>query len=142
MIDLFDGEYRFLSNFWPCPIVMGDFVFPSTENAYQAAKYPKSERQQFTTCSPAMAKKLGSRIDRPKNWDAEKLIVMRKVLERKFAPKSYNLLQLSLTSPHELIEGNTWGDVFWGVCDGIGENNLGKMLMDIRSELSNSEIEN
>ena len=35
----------------------------------------------------------------------------------------------------ELVEGNTWGDKVWGVCDGVGENNLGKTLMRIRDAL-------
>jgi hypothetical protein len=34
-----------------------------------------------------------------------------------------------------LIEGNTWGDTFWGVCNGVGENNLGKTLMNVREIL-------
>ena len=36
-----------------------------------------------------------------------------------------------------LIEGNWWNDTYWGVCNGIGENNLGKILMKIREELKN-----
>ena len=35
----------------------------------------------------------------------------------------------------DLIEGNTWGDTFWGQVDGKGENKLGKLLMKIRDEL-------
>ena len=34
-----------------------------------------------------------------------------------------------------LEETNHWGDVYWGVCNGIGENKLGKLLMDIRDDL-------
>lgn len=132
MISEFSGDYRWLSNFWLCPIVLGDYVYPSTENAYQAAKYPKAERQQFTTCSPAMAKKLGQRIEPPKSWDAEKLRVMRKVVEQKFRKNTFNALLLRDTLDQEIIEGNTWGDTFWGVCDGVGDNNLGKILMEVR----------
>jgi hypothetical protein len=135
-IESFDGDYRWLSNFWLCPIVKGDHVYPSTENAYQASKYPKSERQQFTTCSPAMAKKLGQRIDNPKNWPTEKLVVMRQVLEQKFRQGTFNATLLACTGVKEIIEGNTWGDVFWGVCDGVGENNLGRILMEIRADLT------
>jgi predicted NAD-dependent protein-ADP-ribosyltransferase YbiA (DUF1768 family) len=35
----------------------------------------------------------------------------------------------------ELIEGNWWGDTYWGVCNGVGENHLGKLLMKIRDYL-------
>lgn len=34
-----------------------------------------------------------------------------------------------------LIEGNDWGDTFWGMVDGEGENNLGKILMRVREEI-------
>ncbi len=42
---------------------------------------------------------------------------------------------LRATDDAELIEGNTWGDTFWGVCKGKGANNLGRMLMEIRSTI-------
>lgn len=34
-----------------------------------------------------------------------------------------------------LIEGNTWGDRFWGVCEGFGQNHLGHVLMRVRVQL-------
>lgn len=135
-IEEFSGDHRFLSNFWLSPIVMGDHVYPSTENAYQAAKYPKAERQQFTTCSPAKAKELGQRITNPKNWPTEKLKVMKKVLEQKFRVNTFNAILLVSTGGALIVEGNTWDDIFWGVCDGAGENNLGRILMDIRETLN------
>lgn len=136
MINEFSGEYRWLSNFWLCSVMLGDHVYPSTENAYQAAKYPKSQRLQFTTCSPGKAKRLGKEADLPDNWEAEKLRVMRKVLEQKFRENTFNAELLIKTGSVEIVEGNTWGDTFWGVCDGVGENRLGKMLMEIRAELT------
>jgi predicted NAD-dependent protein-ADP-ribosyltransferase YbiA (DUF1768 family) len=42
---------------------------------------------------------------------------------------------LKATGDEELVEGNWWNDTFWGVCNGVGENNLGKLLMKIRAEL-------
>ena len=39
------------------------------------------------------------------------------------------------TGEAELIEGNDWGDITWGVCNGIGENKLGKILMKLRLTL-------
>ena len=47
--------------------------------------------------------------------------------------------KLLATEDAILIEGNTWDDVFWGVCDGKGENWLGKILMDVRTELRRRE---
>ena len=34
-----------------------------------------------------------------------------------------------------LVEGNKWGDQFWGMCRGYGLNRLGGILMQIRAEL-------
>ena len=44
------------------------------------------------------------------------------------------------TGDEELIEGNHWHDVFWGICNGKGENNLGKILMQVRSEIKNNTV--
>jgi hypothetical protein len=44
------------------------------------------------------------------------------------------LALLLATGDMELIEDNDWDDTYWGVCNGAGENNLGKLLMKIRAE--------
>jgi predicted NAD-dependent protein-ADP-ribosyltransferase YbiA (DUF1768 family) len=49
-----------------------------------------------------------------------------------------NLGDMLLSTGDELlIEGNTWGDTYWGVDlkTGIGENKLGKILMKVREEI-------
>ncbi len=135
-ISEFDGRYRWLSNFWLSPVAMRGYVFPTVENAYQAAK-SLPQRQRYINCSPGAAKRMGQKVDIPANWDSDKLIVMRKLLNQKFQIGTFNALNLDHTGSKEIIEGNTWGDVFWGVCDGVGENNLGKMLMEIRDENRN-----
>lgn len=43
--------------------------------------------------------------------------------------------KLLATGDAELVENNTCGDVFWGICDGVGENHLGKILMLVRDRL-------
>jgi len=49
--------------------------------------------------------------------------------------RKHILERLLATGDQELIEGNTWGDRFWGVCDGEGQNQLGRLLMELRNEL-------
>ena len=39
------------------------------------------------------------------------------------------------TGDEELIEGNWWGDQYWGVCNGVGKNRLGNILMLIRKNI-------
>jgi predicted NAD-dependent protein-ADP-ribosyltransferase YbiA (DUF1768 family) len=43
-----------------------------------------------------------------------------------------------MTKEKLLIEGNYWKDTFWGICDGIGKNYLGKILMEVREEFKPS----
>ena len=104
MINEFGKSYRFLSNFWLCPVVLGDSVYPSVENAYQAAKFPKDERQCFLTCSPSAAKRLGKGITFATN--KERLRVMRRLLDQKFRDGTYNAELLISTGLEELVEGN------------------------------------
>lgn len=59
---------------------------------------------------------------------------MEDLLRLKFSNREVANL-LILTGDEELIEGNWWGDKFWGIYNGEGENHLGKLLMKIRGEL-------
>lgn len=61
-------------------------------------------------------------------------MVMYAVCEEKFKQEPFKTL-LMRTGESILIEGNTWGDTYFGVCNGVGENNLGKDLMSIRGRL-------
>ena len=61
--------------------------------------------------------------------------LMYQICKAKFTQHADLAEQLLATGDAELIEGNTWGDRTWGVCDGIGENRLGKTLMFIRAQL-------
>ena len=66
------------------------------------------------------------------DWDYVKVPIMLDLLIQKFSrPDNYERLQDS--NPNYLIEGNDWGDTFWGVCDGRGRNVLGRLTMQIRN---------
>ena len=73
-------------------------------------------------------------------WNGyQKFNLMRPLLKKKFDNNHPELQQkLLATGDEELVEGNYWGDTIWGVCEGVGENHLGKMLMEIRTELKKS----
>lgn len=134
----FRGEYSWLSNFWPCTVIYGGLNFPSAENAYQAAKEPDPIlRQTYIFLTPGEAKKLGRKAILRPDWDQVKVKIMTEIVREKFT-RHLGLKELLLsTGDAELVEGNDWNDKFWGVCNktGVGENNLGKILMKIRSEL-------
>ena len=132
----FFEEHRFLSNFHLAPIWFENREYPSTENAYQSAKFPDKLRQQFQTCTPNEAKKLGQTLkmnrDQIYKWDQKKLDVMREVCEAKFKHKAEREMLLA-TGDKYLEETNYWNDGYWGVCKRHGLNHLGRILMDIRN---------
>lgn len=135
-IDRFEGPYEFLSNFYPIRISFEGITYITAEHAYQAAKtLDRSTRLVFLTVrTAAQAKNLGRSLQLRPDWDEVKLEVMESILREKFKGPIMRG-RLIDTWPLELIEGNWWGDRFWGICNGEGENYLGKLLMKIREEL-------
>jgi len=145
-IDSFRGT--FLSNFWPARVFYAGAWYPSVENAYVAAKIGavvpaegaytgtplESAAVDLLTCKPGEAKRIGRRFPADPNWDPNKLGIMRAFLAQKFAPGPLRDLLLA-TGDAELVEGNTGGDVWWGVCRGKGENHLGRLLMAERAKV-------
>ena len=150
MIDCFDGEYRFLSNMYPLPVsikvkyngidsICQNAVIEvnNVEAAYQAGK--SSDPKMFEGLDGIPAKKLGRKIKMNEKdleeWNAyKKFNLMKRLLRMKFTIPELKEMLLS-TGDEELVEGNYWHDTIWGVCDGVGDNRLGKMLMEIRKEL-------
>jgi len=131
-IDSFQGEFRWLSNFHPCLIVYEGRIYPTVENAYQAAKKHPSKRAPFTSVGPGLAKRMGRGGPIREDWELVKVGVMTRLIADKFTPGSVLALRLVETGFAEIIEGNTWGDRFWGVCQGEGANHLGRILMERR----------
>jgi ribA/ribD-fused uncharacterized protein len=135
MINEFSGKYRFLSNFWSCFIQFGGMTFPSVENAYQACKMKHaSDRERFLYIKASQAKKLGKLLPMADTWDQNRIQIMYHLVEAKFRDPILAGLLLE-TGDEELQEGNWWGDFFWGTVNGVGENHLGKILMEVRENL-------
>lgn len=137
----FFGPFRFLSNFVAVTVELDDISFPSVEHAYVAAKTTDIElRLKIASIeTAARAKTFGRKMKLRDDWNAIKLDVMRDLLMQKFAQEPFRT-KLLQTAPMYLEETNTWGDTFWGVCDGIGQNNLGWLLMEIRDSLQAIEV--
>ena len=136
IIDRFMGKYWFLSNFYPAPVEMDGKLWPTVEHAYQACKTndPVVRGRILIAPKPGTAKYLGQRVRLRENWDEMKLDVMKILVSRKF--KELELARkLLATRDAQLVEGNYWGDAFWGVYNGAGENHLGRILMEVRKEL-------
>lgn len=132
----FFGDYRWLSNFHSCPINYPGIVFASTEHAYQAAKCDNaSDVRKFTGITASKAKFVGQKVKMREDWEQVKLEVMYDVCLLKFTQNEDLKAKLIATGDKYLEETNWWNDKFWGVCNGVGKNHLGKILMQIRKEL-------
>lgn len=135
----FSGEYRFLSNFYMRGFfsthpVYGTTFARSAEHHFQAAKTTNlSAFMRVIRCAtPAEAKRLARSLYYISSWEDVKIDVMRRVLQDKFQDPVLRK-QLLATDNALLVEGNSWGDIFWGQCPlGNGQNWLGKLLMEAR----------
>ena len=135
MINEFSGRYRWLSNFHTCSIVYDGVEYPSTENAYQAAKtIIKEERIQFEMITAGQSKRARQKVTLRGDWEAVKINIMKELTRLKYK-KGILKKKLIATGKQEIVEGNYWGDTFWGVCKGKGDNRLGKILMKERKRL-------
>ena len=142
-ITIFDGEYAFLSNFYEAPVKY-KYIYGSAEAAYQAQKAIRSEdANKFTEYNPAKAKRMGRKIEIRDDWEQVKVSVMSDILFAKFVQNPELAKRLLDTGDANLIEGNHWHDTFWGVDleTGEGQNMLGKLLMELRTELQNPAIQ-
>lgn len=137
MINEFRWPHEFLSNFYFWPVRYEGILYPTSEHAYQAAKTrdPNVRLRISLLPTPGASKKAGKALDLRSDWEDVKVMVMADILRLKFAPGSYMAFLLLSTGDEHLVEGNYWHDTFWGVCNGRGQNHLGKLLMQIRAEL-------
>lgn len=134
----FRGEYAFLSNMYERPVRMavgGQVLeFACAEAAFQAHKDP-SRAREFVGLDGRTAKSLGRKVNLPADWDLRRIQAMEDVIRAKFS--NLDLVgRLLATGDEPILEENSWGDRYWGVCNGVGENRLGEILMKIRAELA------
>ena len=138
MIKEFQGENRWLSNFWPVQIEYKGRTFANIENAYHSEKNNTDEWKDFcaTESDPRAVKPRSLEVDLRSDWDVVKVDTMINLTRIKYQNLELREKLIS-TGDTYLQEGNDWGDVFWGVDleTGEGENNFGKIIMKIRKEI-------
>lgn len=151
-ITRFRFPFNFLSNFYHVDVEYDGVKYPTLEHAYQAAKCAKIDDRKGVLCYPTagQAKRWGRQVKMRRDWEQIKTGVMMDLLRFKFEEHLELATQLKNTGDRMLIEGNDWGDRFWGMeftgtqddkldCHTpalVGENMLGKLLMKLRSELA------
>jgi ribA/ribD-fused uncharacterized protein len=156
MIDRFKGEHRWLSNFAISPIPAFGRLIDTVEHAYQAAKADsEADRDSILDLNtPGAAKRLGQKIPMRPDWEEIKSLVMLTLLRRKYT-RADMMEKLLATEDQVLIEGNSWGDTYWGCIQEkvsnvkmvhpdrrlsphkgwIGLNTLGRLTMEVRRDV-------
>lgn len=135
MINSFRGKYYFLSNFSDSKITINNLTFDNAEAAFHS--YKDIERQaDFVNLSASLAKKKGRHVKLRGDWEFVKDDIMYHIVKAKFEQNEDLKQKLIETGNEELIESNNWHDHYWGVCQGRGNNKLGKILMRVRQELT------
>lgn len=136
-INNFRYEFAFLSNFYECDVTYNGVTFCNSEAAFQAQKsLDINERNCFAALDPSEAKRRGRNVKLRSDWEAVKDDIMLNIIRAKFLQNQCLAKMLVDTGTAYLCEGNTWGDSYWGVCNGNGQNKLGKFLMVVRDELA------
>lgn len=140
--DFKSPEASFLSNFTAVKIPYAGKIYASVEHAYQSAKSDDPKWKDYCANpnisagdtkreSRTLPNKLG-------NWKEIRVKIMYDLLCLKFMQEPFRT-QIKATKTQNLQEGNWWGDDFWGVDltmnPNYGENMLGRLLMQVRSEI-------
>jgi len=162
----FGGKKGYLSNMYPCKIKFDskyakeypefdfdDEIYHSSEHLYQALKSKNKNWHKIVRSidEPKMTKKLANkRVSKHykevnsnnifklrDDWDSVKIRAMQLVVMLKFT-QNRELLEKLLNEDGYIEERNDWGDTFWGTCNGVGNNHLGKILMQLRETLKNN----
>src|SRR5882762_9459074 len=139
-----DGDYRFLSNFYPAPLLFtldrDRLEYKTAEHAYQALKTDDKEKRDWVRAAltPAEAKRRGREVPLRSYWETFKIPLMRAILVQKFHQNPLLCEKLLATRSVEIVEENYWHDNFFGNCvcqrcsSILGENWLGKLLIETR----------
>lgn len=129
----FNGTFQFLSNTYPSPVTYDGILYGSVEHAYKASALPPSERHEFIKLG--ISKAISRKINARQGWDEVCLDILEGLLRQKF-DDIFNIERLLRTGSLELQYINK-SDDFLGIVNDSGANNLGKLLMKIREDVTN-----
>src|SRR5262245_49607994 len=107
VIDKFDGEYKFLSNFYAHKFKFEGGTYRTAEHAFQAQK-PRTRAQKIAikaAPTPGAAKRMGRKCSLREDWGLVKHNTMERILRAKFSDVDLREMLLA-TGNAELIEGN------------------------------------
>lgn len=134
--------YGCFTNFSSHGITIERIHWPAAEHYYQAQKFLGTKDRYIIHAihnakTPEESAALGRCPDhkvRP-DWESVKINIMRTVVLEKFNTHK-DIREILLSTGKEILVENSPTDYFWGCgASKSPQNNLGKILMDIRSKL-------
>jgi len=139
-IDNFNGYFDFLNNDYGCDVYYDGLVYKSVSYAYQAARSTEQHIREKIVRADTLGEmyEIASKVDDPADWGKLRLKVMEMLIRDKFKRNSDLREKLKATENRKLI--NSYGDattsnLFWGMVDGEGQNQIGRILEGIRNDI-------
>lgn len=128
--------YGFLNNFKKARMFIYSKWWNNVETPYQSRKcsIPEEAIWIWESKTPREARDRGQLVQMVSDWDKIKVGVMKQCVMAKFLQHTDLRAQLMATGDEELIEDSPV-DNFWGQINGVGQNNLGKVLMEVREAI-------
>ena len=140
------NTYKEFGTYYPVKLTIGEKVWPSVEHYFQAQKFPDNPDYQETirvAKTSAQAKRLGKTTTiaiRP-NWDTYRDEVMLAATREKFSDAHPVLKQKLLSTGNAVLNETSPLDNYWGLGrKRLGQNKLGRILMQVREELKTATM--
>lgn len=143
-----EKPYGAFSNLYKRVIEFEGEVFPTAEHAYQAGKARKPVVREWLMAAPspsllAMAAHGLYVWDIASDWSKIKFERMKSILVAKFTQHDDLRTLLLGTGNARLVESAKVDNAvnrLWGEVNGVGQNKLGQLLMEVRAELLAEQI--
>ena len=146
-IDNFNGYFEFLNNEFPTPVYYDGRIYKSVSHAFQAARSQEQHiREKIVRADTIMEMyEIAAKVEDPPDWIKIRLKIMETLVRDKFRRNKELREKLRATENRNLV--NSYGDastsnLFWGIVEGKGQNQLGRILESVRSDIhQNIELE-
>lgn len=150
----YKGYFNFLNPEFPSPVLFEGNMYASAIHAFHAAKTTDdvvrrriSKMSMIEDLNKNPESSIISTIPEPEDWKLRRLGVMETVNRDKFRRNKELREKLVSTQGRELVniitlDKDSEDSLFWGVIKNQGQNQLGRILGDIRKDcLQNKELE-
>jgi predicted NAD-dependent protein-ADP-ribosyltransferase YbiA (DUF1768 family) len=136
---VFQGQYKFLSNSYRKEIEFNNRIYPTTWHAFYAQRATTLPDHDYIASAvhARAARARSKRIKPALGWDLgdTKLVLMHRILQSKFSDPAF-AYRLCATGALQITFTGQMADTYWGSVHAVGRNHLGRLLMEVRSELN------